>query len=145
MPAKLAVVFILFCALLSAKGQDLKAVTQHYKPGDTLRYRVEFEGDPKFDSVGMGFYLQGNVAPDQPGLSGYFSISHMATVKAGVFDVDGVIPATTANGTFEVRWVSAAISPASKQYEANNFHITIQIDNDAKYNFPPLKSVTPGR
>jgi hypothetical protein len=143
MLTKLAVVFILFSALLSAKGQDLKAVHQHYKPGDTLRYRVEFEGDPKFDLVGMGFYLQGNVAQDQPGLSGYFSISHTVTVKAGAFDIDGVIPATAANGTFEVRLVSAAIGPASKQYEANNFHITIQIDNDAKYNFPPLKSVTP--
>jgi hypothetical protein len=142
MTTRLAVVFMLFSALLSAKGQDLKAVTQHYKPGDTLRYRVEFDGDPKFDSVGMGFYLQGNVAPDQPGLGAYFSVSRTAKVKEGLFDVDGVIPAV-ANGTFEVRWVNAAIGPASKQYDASNFHITIQIDNDAKYNFPPLKSVTP--
>lgn len=145
MREKLAIVFILFSVLLSARGQDLKAVTQHYKPGDTLRYRVEFDGDPKFDSVGMGFYLQGSVAPGQPGLSGYFSIAHSVKVKAGVFDVDGVIPANTANGTFEVRWVSAAIGPASKEYDAKSFQITIQIDNDAKYNFPPLKSVTPQR
>jgi hypothetical protein len=145
MSTKLAVVFILFSTLLSAQGQDLKAVTQHYKPGDTLRYRVEFDGDPKFDSVGLGFYLQGSVAPDQPGLTAYFPIGHTVKVKAGVFDVDGVIPASAADGTFEVRWVSAAIGPASKQYDANSFHITIQIDNDAKYNFPPLKSVTPQR
>jgi hypothetical protein len=124
MRKKLAVLFIVFSALLSAKGQDPKAVTQHYKPGDTLRYRVEFEGDPKFDSVGMGFYLQDSVPPDQPGLSGYFAISHTVKVKAGVFDVDGVIPVVSANGTFQARFVSAAIGPASKQYEANNFHIT---------------------
>jgi hypothetical protein len=104
---------------------------------------VEFDGDPKFDSVGMGFYLQGSPAPDQPGFSGYFPISHTVRIKEGVFDVDGVIPANIATGKFEVRAVSAAIGPASKQYDVNSFHITIQIDNDAKYNFPPLTSITP--
>ena len=145
MTTKLAVLFAILTALVSAHGQDLKAVVQHYKPGDTLRYSVEFDGDPKFDSVGMGFYLQGNASPDQPGLGNYFAIAHTIKVRSGVFDVDGAIPAGTANGTFEVRWVSAAIESASKQYDANSFHITIQIDNDAKYIFPPLKSVTPQR
>jgi|ERR1700682_743830 len=142
MVTKLAVVVIALSTLL-ARGQDLKAVTQHYKPGDTVRYRVEFDGDPKFDSVGIAFYLRGDVPPDQPGLTTYFPIGHSVKAKAGVFDVDGIIPANIANGTFEVRAVNTAIGPASKRYDANSFHIAIQIDNDAKYNFPPLKSITP--
>lgn len=143
MRTKLAVVLIAFSALLSAQGQDLKAITRHYKSGDTLRYRVEFDGDPKFDSVGIGFYLQGSVPADQPGLTTYFSIGHTTKIRAGVFDVDGVIPANLANGTYEVRSVNPAIGPSFKQYDANSFHITIQVDNDAKYIFPPLKSITP--
>jgi hypothetical protein len=138
----LVAVVIAFSGLVS-QGQDLKAITRHYKPNDPLRYRVEFDGDPKFDSVNVGFYLQGNVAPDQPGLQNYFAISHTTRVKAGVFDVDGVIPSGAANGTFEVRRVVSSIGPASKEYDATGFHVTIPVDNDAKYNFPPLKSVTP--
>jgi hypothetical protein len=138
----LVAVVIALSGLLS-QGQDLKAITRHYKPNDTLRYRVEFDGDPKFDSVNIGFYLQGSVAPDQPGLQGYFSIGHTLRVKAGVFDVDGVIPPNVATGTFEVRRVSAALRSLSKDYDANSLHITIQVENDARYNFPPLKSVTP--
>jgi hypothetical protein len=58
MRTKLAVVLAVFTAIMSVQAQDLKAVIQHYKPGDTLRYRVEFDGDPKIDAVSMGFYLQ---------------------------------------------------------------------------------------
>ena len=94
------IALVLFSVVLSIQGQDLRAVTRHYKPNDTLRYRVEFDGDPKFDSVNIGFYLQGSPAPHQPGLTTYFAIAHSVMVKPGVFDVDGVIPLTPANGTF---------------------------------------------
>jgi hypothetical protein len=82
---------------------------------------------------------------DQPGLANYFAIDHTTKVKPGVFDVDGTIPNNAPNGTFEVRRVAATISPASKEYDAASFHITIRVGNDAKYNFPPLKSITPQR
>jgi hypothetical protein len=145
MRTKFALVFVVFCALLFAYGQDLKGITQHYKPGDTLRYTVEFDGDPKFDLVGFGFYLSSGLQPDQPGLNGYFAINHTTKVRAGVFDVDGVIPQNAPAGTFEIRHVDAAIGPASKQYDTGGLHLTIQVDNAAKYNFPPLKSITPQR
>jgi hypothetical protein len=143
MRTKLPIALVLFSVALSIQGQDLKAVTRHYKPNDTLRYRVEFDGDPKFDSVSIGFYFKGNPAPDQPGLTTYFAIAHLVMVKPGAFDVDGVIPLTPANGTFEVRRVVAGIGPASKEYDATGLHITILVDNDAKYSFPPLKAITP--
>ena len=43
---------LLFAALaLAAVGlaQDLKAVIPTYKAGDTLKYRVQFDGDPTLD------------------------------------------------------------------------------------------------
>jgi hypothetical protein len=145
MRTKFALALVVFSALLLTHAQDLKGVTQHYKPGDTLRYTVEFDGDPKFDSVSLAFYLNSGLQPDQPGLNGYFAINHTTKVRAGAFDVDGAIPQNAPAGTFEIRRVDAAIGPASKQYDTGSFHITIQVDNDAKYNFPPLKSITPQR
>lgn len=139
----MVVVLALLSTTLVAHGQDLKAVTQRYKPGDTLRYRVEFDDNPKFYGVTLGFYLQGNARSDQPGLSGYFAIGHVTKVRPGVYDLDGTIPTNAFDGTYEVRWVNAALGPASKQYDATGLKITIQIDNDARYDFPPLKSITP--
>jgi hypothetical protein len=141
--AKLAVLFALLSLAIVAQGQDLKALTQHFRPGDTLRYRVMFDGDPKFDGVSLGFYLQGNLRPDQPGLNGFFAVAHMTKVEPGVYDLDGTIPANAPDGTYEVRWVNAGIGPASKQYDATGLKVTIQVQNDAKYDFPNLKSITP--
>jgi hypothetical protein len=140
---KLIALFALLSMAFVAHGQGLKAVTQHYKPGDTLHYRVEFDGDPKFDGVTLGFYLQGNSRPDQPGLNGYFATGHMTKVSPGIYDLDGTIPLNAPDGTYEVHWVNAALGPASKQYDATDLKITIQVNNDAKYDFPPLKSITP--
>jgi hypothetical protein len=145
MPRKWVIALIVFSSLLLAQSQDLKVVTQKYKPGDTVRYRVEFDGAPNFERVNLGFYLEGNLPSDQPGLSNYFAIDHTTKLKPAVFDVDGTIPNNTPNGTFEVRRIVATIPPASKEYDTASLHITIHIDNDAKYDFPPLKSITPQR
>jgi len=95
---KLIVLFVLFSVAFVVQGQGLKAVTQHHKPGDTLRYRVEFDGDPKFDGVSLGSYLQGNSRADQPRLSGYFAIGHITKVRPGVYDLDGTIPPNAPDG-----------------------------------------------
>jgi len=106
MRTKFVLAFVVFSSGLFAHAQDLKGITQHYKPGDTLRYTVEFYGDPKFDSVGLGFYLSSGLQPDQPGLNGYFAINHTTKVRPGAFDVDGVIPQNAPAGTFEIRLVN---------------------------------------
>lgn len=142
---RLAIALIVFSSLPLAQSQDLKVVVQQFKPGDTVRYRVEFGGAPNFERVNLGFYLEGSVPSDQPGLLNYFAIDHTTKVKPGVFDVDGTIPNNTPNGIFEVRRVVPTIPPASKEYDATSFHITIRVANDAKYDFPPLKSITPQR
>lgn len=140
---KLMVALFVFSSLLIAKGQDLKVVTQQFKPGDTVRFRVEFDGAPNFEQVNLGFYLEGSVPSDQPGFAGYFAIDHTTKVRPGIFDVDGTISNNLPTGTFEVRRVVATISPASKGYDATSFHITIRVVNNAKFDFPPLKSITP--
>ena len=140
---RLAAFFAMVLFAFVAQAQDLKGVSQQYKPGDRVRYRVAFDGDPKFDSVSLGLYLDGSPRPNQPGLNGYFALSHMMKVGPGVYDVDGTIPANAPDGTYEVHWVNAGIGPASKQYDTTDRKITIRVDNDAKYEFPPLKSIAP--
>lgn len=138
---------LLFTALatISAFGQDLKSVIPQHKPGDTLSYRVEFDGDPAFDHLALAFYHIGEVPKDQPGFTNWFgNISHFTKIKPGVYDVDGAIPNNNLmEGEYQLQHVNASIGPASKEYDAIKTNISIFIKNDAKYKFPPLKSVTP--
>jgi hypothetical protein len=71
------------------------------------------------------------------------NIDHFAKVKAGVYDVDGTIPSTISTGDYQLSAVVARISDSSKVYPATTMDIKIRVTNDAKYDFPPLKSVTP--
>jgi hypothetical protein len=139
-----ALLVVLASFTVGSLGQDLKSLTAQNKGGDTLRYRVEFDGDPQFTSVSVAFYLLGERPPGQQGLAAWFgSISHFVKVKEGVYDVDGVIPMNLASGEYELRLVNTTVDPASKQYDATSMNIHIHIRNDAKYDFPPLKSVKP--
>jgi len=140
--ARLASVFAVLLILASAQAQDLKSITRHYKPNDSLRYQVEFEGDPKFDNVNLGFYLQGSVLPDQPGFQTYFAIGRITRIGPGVYDVEGTVPENAATGTYQIQRVNASLGPASKEYDTSGLKLTIQVDNDSKYSFPPLKSIS---
>jgi hypothetical protein len=127
-----------------APAQSLKSVAPHYKPGDNIRFRVEFDGaDPNFEEVSLSFVLEGNVPEDQPGFSSSFGANRTAKVNPGVFEVDGTVPQNIARGTYRLKEVNAAVGNASKAYEALHFDIRVQIDNDARFIFPALKSVTP--
>jgi hypothetical protein len=138
---------LLFIALasLSVFGQNnLKSVTPQHKSGDTLSYRVVFDGDPQFDGLTLAFYHIGENGADQSGLTAWFgTVSHFLKVKPGVYDVDGVIPTNMAEGEYQLQRVTASIGPASKSYDATSLNVSVLIKNDAKYDFPPLKSVTP--
>lgn len=135
---------LLFLLPVLAFGQDLKSVTPQHKSGETLSYRVVFDGDPQFESLSLAFYHIGEIPKDQPGLTTWFgTVNHFVKVKPGVYDVDGVIPSNMTEGEYQLQKVNTSISPASKGYEAESMKISILLKNDAKYDFPPLKSVTP--
>jgi hypothetical protein len=131
--------------LLSALvfGQDLKSIIPQHKPGDSLSYRVEFNGDPGFTAVVLFFDTPAHAPNDQPSLASEFSLNHFVRVKAGVYDVDGKIPNSVITGDYQLVIVKASIDPASKPYDAKSQNILIHIDNDTKYDFSPLKSVKP--
>ena len=128
---------------ISALGQELKSVVPQHKAGDSLSYRVEFDGDVNFRTLQLGFYHVGEPPKDQPGLTTSFGIDHFTKVKAGVYDVGGIVPENLVEGPYELRAVNASIGPSSKQYSATDLKVTFRIQNDAKYDYPPLKSVTP--
>jgi hypothetical protein len=47
-------------------------------------------------------------------------------------------------GTYELRTVQPRIEPNGvKDYDARKFQIVLEIENSAKYLFPPLKDVMP--
>jgi hypothetical protein len=124
-------------------AQDLKAVIPTHKAGDTLKYRVEFDGDPPFTSVQLAFNITNPPPKDQPGLSGWFPLNHWVKIRAGVFDVDGTIPGDRAEGEYHLQSVNTAIGAASKSYDTAVFNIRFRLENDTRYAFPDLKSVKP--
>jgi len=135
---------LIVLASISALGQNLKSVVPQHKSGDHLSYRVEFDGDPQFDSLALAFYHVGEKPEDQPGLTTWFgTVNHFVKIKPGLYDVDGVIPSNMMEGEYQLQHVNTSISPASREYDATSMNVGIFIKNDAKYNFPPLKSVKP--
>lgn len=138
-----AVVFLMVVMAAQA-GQAPTGISQRYKPGDTLRYTVAFDGDPNFASLAIVFQKRGPVEPSQTGLSAGFGISYFAKRAPGVFNVEGKIPPTTATGIYDLVEVDTGIAPSgSHSYDTKKFGLTISVENDQKYEFPPLKSVTP--
>lgn len=136
---------LLFLFSVFAYGQDLKSVIPKYGPDAPLSYRVEFDGDPQFTGLSVSFSMQGSAAPpaDQPGFTNSFGLGNFVKVKAGVYNVDGRIPKNLRSGDYLLQTVSTEILPAYKQYDAASMNIRIHVDNDTKFDFPPLKSVKP--
>jgi len=130
-------------SLAAQTGQGPTGVRQNYKPGDTLRYTVTFEGDPDFDNVGI-YFAAGEVPPNQSGLTNSFGIGRSKKIGAGKFEVEGEIPGNAASGSYRLSGVQTRIAPnGAKNYDAAQFHETVEVDNGAKYEFPPLRSVAP--
>lgn len=109
-----------------------------------LRYTVSFEDDPMFSSVHLVFRKNGPVDPSQGGLTIVFVLSHFTKLRPGVYDVDGTVPSDVATGKYDLVTVDTTIAPTgSKSYDASKFNLAVSIENDQRYDFPPLKAVTP--
>jgi hypothetical protein len=131
-------------ALIGGPGQTPTKISPHYNVGDAVRYTVSFDGDPNFAYVGLIFQKLGGADSSQQGLNTTFQTEHFTKVKAGVFEVDGKIPENTATGMYNIIQVYATIAPdGHKSYDASSFNLGISITNDQKYDFPPVKSVSP--
>jgi hypothetical protein len=139
----LALLVLATTSLIAQTAQAPMGIRQHYKPGDTLRYTVTFEGDANFDNLSI-YFAAGEVPPDQSGLTNSFGVGRSKKTGPGRFEVEGEIPSNVASGTYRLSGVQTRIAPnGAKNYDAGEFHETIDVDNGAKYVFPPLKSVLP--
>lgn len=137
------VIVALSIAALAQSENGLNSVKPKYVVGQTLHYSVAFDGDPNFSSVTL-FFNSDTPSPEQAGLSPNFSINETKKVGPGKFDVEGRIPETTATGTYELATVQPRIAPNGvKDYGTRKFHIVLEVENPAKYPFPPLKDVKP--
>jgi hypothetical protein len=140
---QIAVLLVAATSLVAQNSQAPTGISHHFKPGDTLRYTVTFEGDPNFDNVNISFQT-GGVPSDQSGLTNNFGVGRSRRVAPGKFEVEGEVPNNVASGTYRLSSVQTRISPSGvKDYDASSFHEIFEIDNGTKYEFPPLKSVVP--
>jgi hypothetical protein len=131
--------------LMAAVGfvQSPSSVQPHHKVGDTLRYTVVFDGDPDFSSVTL-YFSTSAAPPDQTGSSQNFSISQTQKLGPGKFEVDGTIPNGVVTGSYLLSDIQPRIAPNGvKDYDARKFQQAFEVENPARYEFPPLKGVTP--
>lgn len=134
----------LFFLTTATFAQAPSSVQPYHKVGDTLRYTVVFDGDPNFTSVTLYFSTSTAPGPDQAGLSQTFSISQGQKVGPGKFEVEGTIPGNVVTGGYTLAVVQPRIAPNGvKDYDATKFHESFEVENSVRYEFPPLKDVTP--
>jgi hypothetical protein len=139
----LRVLTILILGATAVFAQAPSSVQPYHKVGDTLRYTVVFDGDPNFSSVTL--YFSTSAAPaDQAGLGQNFSISKSQKLGPGKFEVEGTIPGNIVTGSYVLADIQPRIAPNGvKDYDATKFHQGLEVENPAKYEFPPIKAVTP--
>jgi hypothetical protein len=140
----LALLMTLILAATGGFSQAPSSVQPSHKVGDTLRYTVTFDGDPNFNSVTLYFSTSAAPEPDQAGLRQQFSISQTRRLAPGKFEVEGTIPPFVLSGSYVLSDIQPRIEPNGvKDYDATKFHQGFEVENPAKYKFPPLKDVAP--
>jgi hypothetical protein len=128
-------------ATFAQTGGGPSSAKSYYKVGDPLRYTVVFDGDPNFSTVTLYFTTSAS-SPEQAGLRQDFSINQTKRLAPGRFQVQGTIPNDIMTGTYQLVDVQPRIAPNGvKDYDAKRFQQLFQVDNPAKYRFPPLKNV----
>jgi hypothetical protein len=135
---------LLATGLLAQTGGP--SVSQNSKPGDTVRYHVTFDDDPRFTRIDLYFRLRRESPADQKGIPAEFRIIYTGQpVAPGTFDVQGSIP-ECATGTYDLTEVDARVGDAvhTYTYPANGQGpVTLVVKNDQRNLFPSLKSVSP--
>ena len=138
--------FLMILILVATPGfaQAPSSVQPYHKVGDTLRYTVVFDGDPNFSSVSLYFSTPSAPPADQAGLAQNFGINKTQKLGPGKFEVEGTIPDNIASGSYVLADIQPRIAPNGvKDYDAREFHQGFDVENPAKYEFPPLKDVKP--
>jgi hypothetical protein len=137
-------VAVVVVAIGSVSAQDAPMISQHLKPGDPLHYFVQFNGNPELNGLRMLFRLQEGMRKDQAGFGTIVILEQFKPGSPGVFEVNGVIPKDAASGTYQLEQVLAMHAPAARVYNPSEFQkVTVNVVNDAGYDFPPLKSIRP--
>jgi hypothetical protein len=124
-------------------GQAPSSVQPYHKAGDTLRYTLVFDGDPNFSSVTL-FFSTSAAPADQSGLSQSFGINKTQRLGPGKFEVEGTIPGSVVSGSYILADIQPRIDPNGvRDYDARAFHQGFEVENPVRYQFPPLKDVSP--
>jgi hypothetical protein len=147
LPKTLIIPFVLMLAA-GVFGQA-PSVSQHVNPGDTLRYTVKFDDDPKFGQLRLQFRLKGTAKPDQQNMPTQFTIisSFDKPKEPGTFDVTGTV-GECATGTYELSDIVAFYIDGNTTHTypypaSGQAPVTVFVENEHGNLFPPLKSVSP--
>jgi hypothetical protein len=133
---------------VSAMGQGLSVTESPKKPGDIIRYTINFEkavGDT-VSLVYLTFHLTTDPHGDQKGLPSTFDVTKFNQKSPTEYEVEGTIP-NAMSGTYLLGSVQVRTSGGGIRNYAYPTDFAqenkIRVENAAKDIFPNIKSVTP--
>ena len=131
-----------------AAAEAAPTMSQHFKPGDPLHYRVTFQKDVDFERLSLNFYRLGGqpVPKEQERFGQAFGISEVRRISPGVYEVNGLVPVHLISGTYQMTLVEPSHDNVVKDYTFGaDFpeKLTVEIDDDSGVEFPAIKSITP--
>lgn len=133
---------------VSAVGQGLSVTEAPKKPGDVVRYTINFDkavGDT-VSQFYLSFHLISDPHGDQKGLPSDFDLTKFNPKSPTEYEVEGTIPdamsGTYLLGTVQVRTAGGGIRSYTYRTDFAQEN-KIRVENGAKDIFPNIKSVTP--
>jgi hypothetical protein len=132
-------------AILSAQNPPIARVAPFFRPGDTLRLSVAFDG-PNIDDINrleINLILNGPQLSDQRGFDAQLNGGESKRVSTGTFEVSFKIPEGCATGDYYLR-VLANVSGRTIIYKSpEDFPQKIfRIENSRHLPEPKIKSIT---
>lgn len=131
---------------LLSLGISAKAQGPVYRPGDSIRITVTFDGPDADKLTTANMYLEGpasNLPPGQEGFLAQISTANAQKVAPGKFTISYLIPENLASGEYHLIAITGFIGPIAFTYQATkDFQPkSFKIENSKTYKRPTVKDV----
>ena len=144
MVAKAVFKAFLLCATLFLSTAAFAQAPTPYHPGDTLSFKVRFEGADagKLVNAQLYFRLTSAIHGDQQAFNTQIGVNQSKTISPGEFEVSIVIPRYMATGTYQLFQLNAGAGDVGFVYQNGLPSLIVNVDSHERLERPELKGIT---
>jgi hypothetical protein len=95
-------IVVLGVLVIGAHGQQLKSLSNEYRPGDPIRLTLTFDGAVDLTSAGVSFSLVKLSEESQRLWTTNFNVNELKKLRANEYEVNATVPAYAASGLYRV-------------------------------------------